>query len=363
MKNLKISLKHGDVTTTPCSIMFVKHIESSLSMPEKAIDLKMDGELSRMYREHEQEDRKLLKCEKSLPFKYIYTIIYHCSDLPFSYSSVDKYARKILQLSIHDKAFEGETIHNVATAVHGPGAGLDSSESLETMLMAFSNELQITKDLGGLEEIIIVEQDKDVFARLQERLKYLMSTKRIVLYENGDYYLNLDASNVNLQQESTRLKNLTLEHVFIAMPYAKEFNNVYYFGIKQVVEKRGRKCERVDQDKFTGDIVQRIKERINSAQLIIADITGNNPNVFYEVALRHARRLPMVQLIRVSDKIPFDLDQFRTVVIDDSDIYSFVPQIETYRSEIASHIRQALGAGADVANPVTAFFPDFWSAD
>ena len=75
MKNLKISLKHGDVTTTPCSIMFVKHIESSLSMPEKAIDLKMDGELSRMYREHEQEDRKLLKCEKTLPFKYIYTII------------------------------------------------------------------------------------------------------------------------------------------------------------------------------------------------------------------------------------------------------------------------------------------------
>jgi hypothetical protein len=334
MKNLKISLRHGDVTNTPCSIMFVKHIESSLSMPEKAIDLKMNGELSRLYREHEQEDRQLLKCENILPFKYIYTIIYHCSDLPFSYSSVDKYARKILQLSIHDKAFDGETINNVATAVHGPGAGLDSSESLETMLMAFSNELQITKDLGSLEEIIIVEQDKDVFARLQERLKYLMSTKRIVLYENGDYYLNLEASNVSLQQESTRLKNLTLEHVFIAMPYAKEFNNVYYFGIKQVVEKRGRKCERVDQDKFTGDIVQRIKERINSSQLVIADITGNNPNVYYEVGFGDGSKKTTILISQKQEHIPFDFKTQRQIIYDPQDILGLANDLGEVLDEI-----------------------------
>jgi len=120
---------------------------------------------------------------------------------------------------------------------------------------------------------------------------------------------------------------------------------------------------RADAIATPGMITTQIIEHLAKSRIVLADLSFHNPNVFYEVALRHARRLPMVQLIRVSDKIPFDLDQFRTVVIDDSDIYSFVPQIETYRSEIASHIRQALGAGADVANPVTAFFPDFWSAD
>ncbi len=88
MKNLKISLRHEDVTSTECSILFIKHIEGSLSMPENSIDKKLNGALSSLYQEHEQEDWKLLKCDNNAPFKYIYTINFHGNDLPFSYSSV-----------------------------------------------------------------------------------------------------------------------------------------------------------------------------------------------------------------------------------------------------------------------------------
>lgn len=320
MKNLKISLKHGNITNTPCSIMFVKHIESTLSMPEIAIDKKIDGKLSLLYEEQEQKDAILFPCENLFPFKYIYTIVYHNDDLPFSYSSVDKYARQILQRSIDDSLFAGEIIRSVATAVHGPGAGLDASESLETMLMAFSNELQTRQNSGNLEEVVIVEHDKDVFERLQERLKYLMSTKGLVVYAEGDYYLNLHGVKQSPQQEIARVSNLTLEHIFIAMPYAKEFNNVYYFGIKQVVEKRGRKCERVDQDKFTGDIVQRIKERIKSSRLVIADITGNNPNVFYEVGFGDGCEKTIILISQEQKNIPFDFKTQRLIMYDPQDI-------------------------------------------
>jgi hypothetical protein len=97
-----------------------------------------------------------------------------------------------------------------------------------------------------------------------------------------------------------------------------------------------------------------------NARVVVADLSFHNPNVFYEVALRHACRKPVVQLIRAVDRIPFDLDQFRTIVIDTTDIYSLVPQIETYRSEIANQVRRALEGTGDVENPLTVFFPTFW---
>jgi hypothetical protein len=117
---------------------------------------------------------------------------------------------------------------------------------------------------------------------------------------------------------------------------------------------------RADQIGKPGMITAQVIEHIVNARVVIADLSFHNPNVFYELALRHACRKPVVQLIRAADRIPFDLDQFRTIVIDTSDIYALVPQIETYRSEIANQVRRGLEGTGDVENPLTVFFPGFW---
>jgi len=117
---------------------------------------------------------------------------------------------------------------------------------------------------------------------------------------------------------------------------------------------------RADQIGRPGMITAQVIEHLVMARVVVADLSYHNPNVFYEVALRHAVRKPIVQLIRSDDRIPFDLDQVRTIVIDTTDIYSLVPQIETYRSEIATQVRRALEDQADVENPLTTFFPKFW---
>jgi hypothetical protein len=92
---------------------------------------------------------------------------------------------------------------------------------------------------------------------------------------------------------------------------------------------------------------------------VIADLSFQNPNVFYELALRHACKLPIVQIIRKSERIPFDVDQVRTVQIDNGGIYTLIPRLETYRSEIATHVRQALSNAESVTNPLTVFCPGF----
>ena len=55
-------------------------------------------------------------------------------------------------------------------------------------------------------------------------------------------------------------------------------------------------------------------------ELVIADLTEENPNVFYELALRHSIRRPLVQIIEKGDTIPFDLVNYRTVEVVDRDL-------------------------------------------
>src|SRR5262245_2913456 len=67
-----------------------------------------------------------------------------------------------------------------------------------------------------------------------------------------------------------------------------------------------------------GNITDRIHRDIDQAQMVIADISDNNPNVFYEIGLRHGRRLPFVMVRRADTetKIPFNLSTYETIKID-----------------------------------------------
>jgi hypothetical protein len=128
--------------------------------------------------------------------------------------------------------------------------------------------------------------------------------------------------------------------------------------IEPALESLHLKVVRADQIATSGIITKQIIEYVWKSRLVIADLSFHNPNVFYELAIRHASNRPVIQLIRQADKIPFDLQQSRTIVIDTTDIYSLVPKIDTYRSEIATHARRALEEGAAIDNPLTIYLPE-----
>jgi len=115
---------------------------------------------------------------------------------------------------------------------------------------------------------------------------------------------------------------------------------------------------RADAIDKPGIITRQILEYIMRSRLVIADLSFHNPNVFYELALRHAVKLPIVQLIRTGDKIPFDVNQMRTIPIDTTDIYSLVPRIDSYRAEVSNQVRRALEADHIVDTPISTYFPN-----
>jgi hypothetical protein len=328
MQRLKISLINGGILKQQCSVVFMKHIEGILSRPEKAIDEKMNGELESIYQEREQEDDIKIETKDQFPFPYLHIINFHQGDLPFSYSSVDSYARRIVGFARRD-----ESITKAATTIHGPGAGLDASEALETMLLALADELHSMGQLGELQEVAFVERERAIFDRVQERIKYLASDKGLVSIEGNNIFLKPVASARTPGAREKRVERLTLDSLFIAMPFKGEFDNVYYYGIKKPVEDLGRKCERLDQEKFAGDIIERIKQRIAAAELVIADITGNNPNVFYEIGYAEGIKKKVV-LISQEKELPFDLRTQRQISYHPQSLYPLECQLKDLLREL-----------------------------
>lgn len=129
--------------------------------------------------------------------------------------------------------------------------------------------------------------------------------------------------------------------------------------IEPALEQFQLKVVRADNIDKPGFITRQIIDYLLRSRLVIADLSFHNPNVFYELAIRHAARLPVVQIIRAVDRIPFDLNQVRTIKIDTTDIYSLVPKITTYQSEIGNQVRRALEDPDSVDNPVSFFYPNF----
>lgn len=105
---------------------------------------------------------------------------------------------------------------------------------------------------------------------------------------------------------------------FVLMPFSPDFNDVYKFGIKEPARALDIQAERVDEQIYSEGILDRIYKQIDAADIIIADMTGQNVNVFYEVGYAHGRNKLCILLTQNSNDIPFDLKHRRHIVYDGS---------------------------------------------
>lgn len=128
--------------------------------------------------------------------------------------------------------------------------------------------------------------------------------------------------------------------------------------VEPALEPLHLKVIRADSIDEPGVIGRQVIDYLVRSKLVIVDLSFHNPNVFYELAIRHMMKKPVVQIMRSADRIPFDVNQVRTITIDTTDIYSLVPRIETYRSEIASQVRRALENPESADNPISTYYPN-----
>ncbi len=116
--------------------------------------------------------------------------------------------------------------------------------------------------------------------------------------------------------------------VFVLMPFDTSFDDIYHLGIKKACENAQANAERLDDQIFTENMLQRIYEQISNAEIIVADMTGRNPNVFYEVGYAHALDKIVILITQNKEDIPFDLLHYPHIVYGGK-ITELIPQLET----------------------------------
>jgi nucleoside 2-deoxyribosyltransferase len=107
--------------------------------------------------------------------------------------------------------------------------------------------------------------------------------------------------------------------VFIVMQFSDNYNILYKDVIKPLCESYGLTPIRADEFFHSTPILKDIITSINDSSLIIAEITPDNPNVFYEIGYSHALNKPTIILCdKKREKLPFDLSGFRTLFYENS---------------------------------------------
>jgi hypothetical protein len=126
---------------------------------------------------------------------------------------------------------------------------------------------------------------------------------------------------------------------FVVMPFADPIGGYYDDLYKPAIEKAKIKADRADSDIYgTGQIVGQIWQGINNARVLIAELTGRNANVLYELGLAHALHKPVVLICSKANEedVPFDLRHVRVVYYDKDDPFWGQKLIEKIAEKILS---------------------------
>lgn len=119
--------------------------------------------------------------------------------------------------------------------------------------------------------------------------------------------------------------------------------------IRPAVEAQGYTAIRADEISEPGIITSQVIQHVVDDALVVADLTERNPNVFYELAVRHAIRKPFIQIINKGETIPFDVAATRTVIVDHHDL----DNVEEAKTEIRNQITSLEADSSTLETPIS----------
>ncbi len=231
----------------------------------------------------------------------------------------------------HIYGFKHETIDEIRNSNGIPVLVIPRCSILSELKKKYSNILSVyvISNLSGDDlEIQLKEKYHDPIS-FEDRKKWISISV-------NDYiqYLNKNLFNYVLIQtfDDNFIKQLEIlfseisgndhfkseNRIFVAMPFEPGFDETYsaiQLAVDNVESLRRKKIgvERIDKSLGTFDIVKKIKTDIQQAEVVICDLSNNNPNVFYEVGLAQAYNRHIIYLSNGNNPLPFDVSHYKTI--------------------------------------------------
>ncbi len=160
---------------------------------------------------------------------------------------------------------------------------------------------------------------------------------------------------------------------FVDMPFGKkpdlasgteiDFDQIYQAGIKPAIEDAGLEALRGDEERTGGIIHSAMFARLLLAEFVVADLTLANPNVFYELGIRHAAKpfatVPIFANVRA---LPFDVGLVRAIPYEIEKGRLTEESARKLRAELTGRLQEA-AKGATADSPLFQLLPKFPGID
>ena len=143
---------------------------------------------------------------------------------------------------------------------------------------------------------------------------------------------------------------------FVLISFEQQFESVYNDLIKVPLEVVGFEVFRADSRLDQRSILQDIFRGIADADLIVADLTGLNPNVFYELGVAHALAIPTILLTQNLEELPFDLRAYRA-----NEYSTHFQEASKVIATISEVGRATIDGSISFSSPATDFLPPEFS--
>ena len=141
-----------------------------------------------------------------------------------------------------------------------------------------------------------------------------------------------------------------MKKAFVIMPLAAEYDRVYDELIKPACAESGLAAHRADEISRHCSIMRDIIDGLLQSEIVIAELTSKNPNVFYELGAVHTLLRPVIVLTQDESRLPFDLRHHRVIQYGADNPRDKLP-------ELTGAIRGADGVEIEASNPIGDFIP------
>jgi hypothetical protein len=130
-----------------------------------------------------------------------------------------------------------------------------------------------------------------------------------------------------------------MPEIFVLMPFSEEMRPIFVDHIKKIAGRMNLSCGRADDFFSTQAVINEVWSAISHSKVVIADCTGRNPNVFYEIGIAHAIGKPTIIITQNVEDVPFDLRHLRFI------IYKYTPRgMENFEDTLKNTISSVMSS-------------------
>jgi hypothetical protein len=290
---ITIDVQFGNAFEYKADVLMIKYAPRSGGLDARVRSKLREAGLDERSTKLEPSAYSLVESPPDMSYRYVLTVG-TVNIFQFGYEELRVLAEDMLS-SLYDAGIE---VEHVATTLHGINSrlSLDEVEALRSMVLGFFDAIDAGHVPPSLKRITFIERESYRAELIEKSIKEFAPTTQI----------RTESLNRPLATEAT-------PHVFVAMPFADDYDDHYYLAIRPAITACDVLCIRLDQKEstFTGDIMDQVRSRIESAKLVVALLDGRNPNVYLEVGYAWGVGTPTLLVLHEDETPPFDVQGAR----------------------------------------------------